>query len=994
MTKKLSICMIVKDEEKNLRRCLESLKLLISKDFSELIIVDTGSTDKTMEIAKEYTENVYFHEWNGNFSDMRNISISYATGEWIFIIDADEELNTPNELIDLLESSKINNFKTIRIREKNLLSVKLNKYVYHVQERLFKNDGTFQYKGTIHNQPIYQHPVLTVDNIWLMHYGYINEDKELMEKKFQRTANMLKTELKNDPEHVYYRFQLARSYMMHGDSATAIEEIKKAYKSMKKQDNRLITYRYYVFGEYARMALHTKKFEQVIDVCKEGLSYNDNYLDLYYYMGHAYIELEEYKEGLDTLTKYVELHGQYYKNKLDLSNFTAIEMYTLDKVTLEKTLDRIISLVYKEINIIYDLNQYKPLLNEVENIALKAKLLTKVFILEKSENELLNLYKNIDESQRYPFINYLEMLKKDFDEGQSEHFKHIFSSIEDDYGLLNEIRNTEKRNKLLLQFINNYDIVRFTDEVIIEFVTYLMESKYLNKFFKKLDSVTIKKIVKVLIDKEEKEEYFLGSLRNDYKFNDFQSNRIYIAIANVLLLTTIEDSKKSKRELDKDVHDLYELYVNRGINYIRYLYHVDHLRLIYITLGNNEDRFFILMYLANEANDKGNIRTSIRYYKEALEVYPFMAEFLNNKINQINVGLSKDIIITDINQISSELANKELRVLHGSIEIANQMNSLTKGLQNIGINARSLNYYPSYLNYSNNYRVNISKIKNADEISNLTTEIGLKAIEKFDIFHFHFGTTLISDHSDLRILKDSGKRVYMQHWGSDVMQNSIAEKISKYVVVKNTDEDSIKRKLDFLSKYIKHCIVGVGLYEYVKDFYENVHISRAAIDIDSYAPSISTTKKSKPLIVHAPTSPEHKGTKYILKAIENLKIKYDFDFILVQNMSHEEAKNIYRKADLIVDQILIGAYGLFAVEAMALGKPVITWISEFMKDKYPKELPIISANPENIEKKIEAVLKDKDMREELGFEGRNYVEEYHDMNKIAEVLQNIYINNQ
>ncbi|NLL52873.1 MAG: glycosyltransferase, partial [Peptococcaceae bacterium] len=84
--KLLSICMMVKDEEKNLPRCLESLKPLMQQVDSELIIVDTGSTDNTVNIAKSYTERVYFHPWNNNFSEMRNITISYAQGEWILIL--------------------------------------------------------------------------------------------------------------------------------------------------------------------------------------------------------------------------------------------------------------------------------------------------------------------------------------------------------------------------------------------------------------------------------------------------------------------------------------------------------------------------------------------------------------------------------------------------------------------------------------------------------------------------------------------------------------------------------------------------------------------------------------------------------------------------------------------------------------------------------------------------------------------------------------------
>ena len=102
----LSIVMMVKNEEKYLDKTLYSLQNLMNDIDSELIILDTGSTDKTIDIAKKYTQNVYFEKWNNNFSDMRNISISYASGEWILILDADEELINYEKLKEFFESDR------------------------------------------------------------------------------------------------------------------------------------------------------------------------------------------------------------------------------------------------------------------------------------------------------------------------------------------------------------------------------------------------------------------------------------------------------------------------------------------------------------------------------------------------------------------------------------------------------------------------------------------------------------------------------------------------------------------------------------------------------------------------------------------------------------------------------------------------------------------------------------------------------------------------
>src|SRR3989338_2453119 len=83
---KLSACMIVKNEEHTLKRALDSIAQLAD----EIIIVDTGSTDKTTTIAQHYTNNIYHYAWNNNFSDARNYSLSKATGDWTLVLDADE----------------------------------------------------------------------------------------------------------------------------------------------------------------------------------------------------------------------------------------------------------------------------------------------------------------------------------------------------------------------------------------------------------------------------------------------------------------------------------------------------------------------------------------------------------------------------------------------------------------------------------------------------------------------------------------------------------------------------------------------------------------------------------------------------------------------------------------------------------------------------------------------------------------------------------------
>lgn len=264
-------------------------------------------------------------------------------------------------------------------------------------------------------------------------------------------------------------------------------------------------------------------------------------------------------------------------------------------------------------------------------------------------------------------------------------------------------------------------------------------------------------------------------------------------------------------------------------------------------------------------------------------------------------------------------------------------------------------------------------------------------LDQFDLFHFHFAKTLTPDFSDLPVLKQKGKKMVAHFWGSEARIASIAARLNPYVKVKVQNEKFIINRLETIAKYINHAIVGDHeMAEYVKDYFRFVHIIPQVIDLDKYKPPEQPVINEKFKIVHAPTNAESKGTKYILAAIENLSEKYDFDFELIQGLPHEEAKKKYAAADLVIDAIHCGCYGLLAIECMALGKPVICWISDFMKDKYPEGLPIISANPDTIEEQIEWALTNREALPELGERGRSYCEKHLDMNKVVHQFVELY----
>jgi hypothetical protein len=150
----------------------------------------------------------------------------------------------------------------------------------------------------------------------------------------------------------------------------------------------------------------------------------------------------------------------------------------------------------------------------------------------------------------------------------------------------------------------------------------------------------------------------------------------------------------------------------------------------------------------------------------------------------------------------------------------------------------------------------------------------------------------------------------------------------------------------------------------------------------------------KPRIVHAPTNARIKGTPMILEALKQLQSSYDFELILVENKSHNDALELYRSADLAIDQVLAGWYGGFAVEIMAMGKPVACYIREtdmkFVPQAMRRELPVFNINPGNLVEDIAAILERRSEWETRGRESRKYVERWHNPDLIAKAMLEAY----
>ncbi|WP_040203295.1 glycosyltransferase family 4 protein [Neobacillus jeddahensis] len=324
-----------------------------------------------------------------------------------------------------------------------------------------------------------------------------------------------------------------------------------------------------------------------------------------------------------------------------------------------------------------------------------------------------------------------------------------------------------------------------------------------------------------------------------------------------------------------------------------------------------------------------------------------------------------------------------MRIFHGTTEIAGQMGILSSALTKKGHCSVGYNTFHSYLGYKD-YLVNTDGKGLEESIPHI--------LDYYDLFHFHYGTTLSPGFADLPEIKSRHKKMIMHHWGNDVRFHEQARIRNPYVYTGDSPpNEEIHAKLMKLTAYIKEAIVqDYEVYDYVKDYYEKVHVVPIAIDLSHFQPHYPSVKKERPLILHAPTNPDFKGTFYIEATIERLKAEYDFDYRRIEKMNHEEVIKLYKHADIIIDQVLCGSYGLLSVESMALGKPVLTYIRSDLIASFPAELAIVNTNPDNLYEQAKRLLDHPELRRELGIKGRAYAEKYHSHDIIADQLLAIY----
>ena len=242
----------------------------------------------------------------------------------------------------------------------------------------------------------------------------------------------------------------------------------------------------------------------------------------------------------------------------------------------------------------------------------------------------------------------------------------------------------------------------------------------------------------------------------------------------------------------------------------------------------------------------------------------------------------------------------------------------------------------------------------------------LELVPRTDVFHFYFGLTLLPHALQFPLLKALRRKSVLHYLGSDIRGKSPAE----------------------LAFGTKADAQVVGSYDAVR-WVPEAEVVPPGIDVRAIEP-VPPTDRARPIVLHAPSSRRRKGTEHVVAACEGLEA----DLRLVEGLDHREAFERYRDADIVVDQLHSGWYGVFAIECMALGKPVVGYVHEEAarrtEEAFGLPVPIVRATRDDLRSQLAALTTSAAERRRIGEASRQYAERVHDLERITDRLLALY----
>lgn len=340
-----------------------------------------------------------------------------------------------------------------------------------------------------------------------------------------------------------------------------------------------------------------------------------------------------------------------------------------------------------------------------------------------------------------------------------------------------------------------------------------------------------------------------------------------------------------------------------------------------------------------------------------------------------------------------------MKVVIGPLNIASQPYYLAEGLRKHGIDAHCVAYDTGSFGYNADKEVKIPRMP-LDRVDAFH-RTHMEALEEdFDIYHFFQRPFYLpvpnGDHDsflgfDIPLLKARGKRVAYRFTGWEVIDRETELRNNPYSAFRHGWDGRFNP--EFKAEYLDFLRAQVDAFMVVDPMMQE-HCPEAdmvprILPVQNFE-EVGIKKTDVPLIVHAPSNSIYKGSKFVLEALEALRNEgVRFNLQLLDRVPYTEALDWFHKADIIIDQALIGWYGVLATECMAMGKPVAVYMREDLADT-PGEIPIHNFNLDNIKDRFRDLIGDFELRDSLARRGRAYVEATHGEAAVIPKLINVY----
>lgn len=308
----ISACLMVKNEEAMLPQCLESIRSWVD----EIVLVDTGSTDKTIEIAKSYGAKIFYQPWEGSFSKHRNYTMEKATCDWILIIDADEMM-VAEDIPLLLKVMSEPICEIVSLNVINVYGDRKNRSVFLPSVRLFKRELGVYYEGIVHNQIKTPKGVPVVRaKVRLEHYGYdLSEAK--MKQKADRSRALLLKQLDSNPDHAFAHFNLGQLVRTGPDETIkerSAEVILHASKAVELTDPDIPAERFIHLMSLDQLAwshFYLKQHDLARQFCRQALLHKPDYLDPLILLGHVSLDQGKLDQAENEFQEYLSFQAKY-----------------------------------------------------------------------------------------------------------------------------------------------------------------------------------------------------------------------------------------------------------------------------------------------------------------------------------------------------------------------------------------------------------------------------------------------------------------------------------------------------------------------------------------------------------------------------------------------------------------------------------------------------------------------------------------------------------